>query len=56
VDEDDDEADQKRKIAEASDQEKHLATKLGLRYIKKRIEQAFEIKDSKEWIRTSNKV
>ena len=56
IDEDDDEATKRKKRLEASEQEKMLATRLGLRYIKKRIEQAFQIKESKEWIRTSNKV
>ena len=33
-----------------------LTTKLGLRYIKKRIEEKFEIKEASEWVKTSSKM
>ncbi|CDW85194.1 dna excision repair protein ercc-6-like [Stylonychia lemnae] len=38
------------------DQKLSLAEKLGLRYIKKQIEDTFDFKDYKKWIRQSNKI
>jgi SNF2 family DNA or RNA helicase len=56
IDEDDDESTQKKKREEITKTQAILSTKLGLRYIKRQIEELFEIKEAQEWMRASNKV